>query len=85
MALGGVRGRSAPVAIYEAYEFDAAALREHKARTRRDYEDAYMLYLRGDLRQAEARLRPICQANDADCAAQRFLERIEASSRSHRA
>jgi two-component system sensor histidine kinase ChiS len=74
-----VRGKQAPVAVFEIYDSDPQFLRELKTQTKIDFEQGIWLYFQEEFTAARQYFDRVLQVNDRDLAARLYLERCELS------
>jgi two-component system sensor histidine kinase ChiS len=74
-----VRGKQAPVAVFEIYDGDSQFLRELKTQTKSDLEQGIWLYYQEDFTAARQYFERVLQVNDCDLAARLYLERCDLS------
>jgi two-component system sensor histidine kinase ChiS len=74
-----VRGKQAPVAVFEMYDGDPQFLREVKTQTKSDFEQGVWLYFQEEFTAARQHFERVLQVNDRDLAARLYLERCELS------
>lgn len=73
-----VKGRSAPIAVYEAFDADPAPLREGKLATKSFFEQALLHYNLGEIAAASQLLQDCLQKNPEDSVARIYLQRCRA-------
>jgi two-component system sensor histidine kinase ChiS len=74
-----VRGKQAPVAIFEIYDSDPQPLTELKTQTKTDFEQGVWLYFQEKFTAARQYFEQVLQVNDRDLAARLYLERCDLS------
>jgi two-component system sensor histidine kinase ChiS len=74
-----VRGKQAPVAVFEMYDGDPQPLKELKTQTKTDFEQGVWLYYQEDFTAARQYFEQILLVNDQDLAARLYLERCDLS------
>ena len=74
-----VRGKQAPVAIFEMYDGDSQFLRELKTQTKTDFEQGIWLYYQEKFTTARQYFERVLQVNERDLAARLYLERTQVS------
>jgi two-component system sensor histidine kinase ChiS len=74
-----VRGKQAPVAVFEMYDGDPQPLKELKTQTKTDFEQGVWLYYQEDFTAARQYFEQILLVNDRDLAARLYLERCDLS------
>jgi two-component system sensor histidine kinase ChiS len=72
-----VKGKKAPVAVFEVYDGDPQPLIELKTQTRADFEQGVELYHQEKFAQAQAIFQQVLQLNDQDKAARLYVKRCE--------
>ncbi|MCW6036882.1 response regulator [Spirulina subsalsa FACHB-351] len=71
-----VKGKNAPVAVFEVFNGDNPPQRNLKRQTKTQVEQAVVLYYQGHLAQAESLLREIAEINPEDGLVHFYLQRI---------
>jgi two-component system sensor histidine kinase ChiS len=74
-----VRGKQAPVAVFEMYDGDSELLKELKSQTKSDFEQGVWLYFQEEFTTARQHFERVLQVNDCDLAARLYLERCDLS------
>jgi two-component system sensor histidine kinase ChiS len=74
-----VRGKQAPVAVFEMYDGDPQPLRELKTQTKSGFEQGVWLYFQEEFTAARQYFERVLQVNDNDLAARLYLERCDLS------
>ena len=74
-----VRGKQAPVAVFEIYDGDSQFLRELKTQTKTNFEQGIWLYYQEKFTAARQYFELVLQVNDRDLAARLYLERCDLS------
>src|SRR5919202_2415097 len=74
-----VRGKQAPVAVFEIYDGDPEPLKELKTHTKTAFEQGIWLYFQEEFTAARQYFEQVLQANDRDLAARLYLERCDLS------
>ena len=74
-----VRGKQAPVAVFEIYDGDSQFLQELKTQTKTDFEQGVWLYYQEEFIAARQYFEQVLQVNDRDLAARLYLERCNLS------
>jgi two-component system sensor histidine kinase ChiS len=72
-----VKGKQAPVAIFEVYEGDEELLKQLKTQTKTSFEQAVLLYSQQQFAQAQQIFQEILQINTQDKAAILYIKRCE--------
>jgi PAS domain S-box-containing protein len=72
-----LKGKSAEVSVFEVFDADAPAIREAKLATKKDFEQALVLYNLGNLGEATQRFQEVLRINPSDTVAQIYLERCQ--------
>src|SRR5919199_4224469 len=72
-----VKGKKAPVAVFEVYDGDPQPLIELKMQTRADFEQGVYLYHQEQFAQAQAIFQQVLQTNEQDKAARLYIKRCE--------
>jgi len=72
-----VKGKQAPVAIFEVYEGDEELLKQLKTQTKTSFEQAVLLYSQQQFAQAQQIFQEILQINTQDKAAILYVKRCE--------
>ncbi len=72
-----VKGKKAPVAVFEVYDGDPLPLIELKRQTLAEFEEGVALYHQEKLAQAQEIFLSVLQINDQDKAARFYVERCE--------
>jgi class 3 adenylate cyclase len=72
-----IRGKSAAVTVYEVFDADAAEIREGKLVTKKEFEQALLLYNQGAFKEAAQRFEDCLQINPEDTVTQIYLERCQ--------
>jgi len=70
-----VKGKKAPVGVFEVYEGDSEQLKTLKRETRADFEEGVALYHQGKFAQAREIFLSVLQVNDQDKAARFYVKR----------
>lgn len=74
-----VRGKQAPVAVFEMYDGDPRYLKELKTKTKTDFEQGVWLYFQEEFTLSRQYFEKVLQVNDCDLAARLYLERCNLS------
>ncbi|HAA27340.1 MAG TPA: hypothetical protein DCE56_06230 [Cyanobacteria bacterium UBA8553] len=74
-----IRGKQAPVAIFEIYDGDSQLLKELKTQTKSAFERGVWLYFQEKFIAARQYFEQVLQVNDRDLAARIYLERCDLS------
>ncbi len=74
-----VRGKQAPVAVFEIYDSDPDFFKELKTQTKTDFEQGLWLYFQEEFTAARQYFERVLQVNDRDLAARLYLERCALS------
>ena len=74
-----VKGKQAPVAVFEVYQGERELLKELKNQTKPDFEQGVWLYFQGKYGAAAQRFERVLQANQRDLAAHLYLGRCNVS------
>ncbi|HEY9649701.1 MAG TPA: adenylate/guanylate cyclase domain-containing protein, partial [Coleofasciculaceae cyanobacterium] len=74
-----VRGKQAPVAVFEMYDGDPQYLQDLKTKTKIDFEQGVWLYFQEEFTLARQYFERVLQVNDCDLAARLYLERCDLS------
>ncbi|MEW6495907.1 MAG: adenylate/guanylate cyclase domain-containing protein [Cyanobacteriota bacterium] len=74
-----VRGKQAPVAVFEIYDSDPQPLQELKSRTKTDFEQGVWLYFQEKFTLARQYFEKVLQMNEGDLATRLYLERCDLS------
>jgi two-component system sensor histidine kinase ChiS len=74
-----VRGKQAPVAVFEMYDGDSPLLRELKTQTKSSFEQGVWLYFQEEFTAARQYFERVLQVNNGDLAARLYLERCDLS------
>lgn len=74
-----VKGKQAPVAVFEIYDGDSQPLRELKTQTKTYFEQGVWLYYQEAFTAAQQCFERVLQVNDRDLVARLYLERCELS------
>jgi two-component system sensor histidine kinase ChiS len=74
-----VRGKQAPVAVFEMYDSDPQPLRELKTQTKTAFEQGIWLYYQEEFTAARQYFERVLRVNDHDLAARLYLERCDLS------
>ncbi|HEY9607487.1 MAG TPA: adenylate/guanylate cyclase domain-containing protein [Allocoleopsis sp.] len=74
-----VRGKQAPVAVFEMYDGDSEPLKKLKTQTKSDFEQGVWLYFQEEFTTARQHFERVLQVNDCDLAARLYLERCDLS------
>jgi two-component system sensor histidine kinase ChiS len=72
-----VKGKKAPVAVFEVYDGDPQPLIDLKTQTRADFEQGVYLYHQEQFAQAQAIFQQVLQTNEQDKAARLYVKRCE--------
>jgi len=72
-----VKGKKAPVAVFEVYEGESDALKTLKTQTRREFERGVELYELEKFEQAQAVFESILEKNEQDKPARLYVERSQ--------
>jgi two-component system sensor histidine kinase ChiS len=72
-----VKGKKAPVAVFEVYDGDPQPLIDLKTQTRADFEQGVYLYHQEQFSQAQAIFQQVLQTNEQDKAARLYIKRCE--------
>ena len=72
-----VKGKQEAVAIFEIYDSETLLQKQLKTSTRRDFEEAIVLYYQQKFDLAQQLFQTILQLNPQDIAAQLYLTRCE--------
>jgi two-component system sensor histidine kinase ChiS len=72
-----VKGKKAPVAVFEVYDGDPQPLIDLKMQTRADFEQGVYLYHQEQFAQAQAIFQQVLQTNEQDKAAKLYVKRCE--------
>jgi class 3 adenylate cyclase len=75
-----VRGKSTAVSVYEVFDADRPEIREAKLATKREFEQALLLYNMGCLSEATQLLEECLSKNPLDQVARNYLERCKTNS-----
>ncbi len=70
-----VRGKSAPVSVYELFNAESPEIREGKLVTKQEFEQGLLFYHSGSLSQAAQRFENCLRINPNDTVAQIYLKR----------
>jgi two-component system sensor histidine kinase ChiS len=74
-----VRGKQAPVAVFEIYDGDSQFIKELKTQTKTDFEQGVWLHYQKEFTAARQYFEQVLQVNDRDLAARLYLERCNLS------
>lgn len=74
-----VKGKQAPVAVFEIYDGDPQPLRELKTQTKTEFEQGVWFYYQEEFIAARQCFERVLQLNERDCAAHLYVERCELS------
>lgn len=74
-----VRGKQAPVAVFEIYESDPEFLKQLKTQTKSEFEQGVWLYFQEQFNAARKHFEHVLQVNERDLAARLYLERCDLS------
>ncbi|HEY9710947.1 MAG TPA: response regulator, partial [Oculatellaceae cyanobacterium] len=74
-----VKGKQAPVAVFEVYDGDEELLKQLKTQTKSNFEKAVFLYFQQEFAQAQEIFQDILQINPQDKAAVLYVKRCEKS------
>jgi predicted ATPase/class 3 adenylate cyclase/tRNA A-37 threonylcarbamoyl transferase component Bud32 len=69
-----VKGKSAVVTVYEIFDADAPNIREGKLATKKEFEQALLLYNQSSFREAAQCFQEVLSVNPQDTVAQIYLE-----------
>jgi two-component system sensor histidine kinase ChiS len=72
-----VKGKKAPVAVFEVYEGESDTLKTHKTQTRSEFERGVELYELEKFEQAQAVFESILEQNEQDKPARLYVERSQ--------
>ena len=72
-----VKGKSAPVSVYEIFDADPPAVRELKLASRSEFEQALLFYNLNQFSEAIQLFETCLQQNPNDCPAQIYLDRCQ--------
>jgi TolA-binding protein len=70
-----VRGKSAPVSVYEIFDAEPPEIRAGKLATKQEFEQGLLLYYMGSLGEAAHRFQECLHVNPSDTVAQIYLQR----------
>ncbi|WP_017304826.1 response regulator [Spirulina subsalsa] len=71
-----VKGKNAPVAVFEVFNGDDPPQRNLKKQTKTQFEQAVVLFYQGHLTEAESLLQDIAEINPEDGLVQFYLQRV---------
>lgn len=74
-----VKGKQAPVAVFEVYDGDEERIKQLKTQTKSNFEKAVFLYFQQEFAQAQEIFQDILQINPQDKAAVLYVKRCEKS------
>jgi class 3 adenylate cyclase/GAF domain-containing protein len=77
LGLVKVKGKSEAVTVYEVFDADAAEIREGKLVTKKEFEQAILLYNQGAFKDAAQGFQACLDINPRDKVAQIYLERSQ--------